>query len=69
MRLYEIKVRGSFQQWIDLDSVTQVRFETFTGPPHIPGPNLTLTLGQAVIDVINPIEIKEIALILGITIP
>jgi hypothetical protein len=65
MRLFQINSEKQGKEWVNLDAVTLV---TYLNGERRPA-HLELLLFNGVVRVTDPNEIKEIALILGITIP
>jgi hypothetical protein len=66
MRLFEVKLDKNSTTWVNLDSVVKAMYAS---PAH-GGPQLTLELpGGDPVQVRDASDIKNIALILGITIP
>ena len=63
MRLYKINTGERRPQWINLDSVVQAEYFS----PTNGGPKLHLDFQSGAYDVIDPDDIKNVALILGIS--
>jgi hypothetical protein len=63
MRLFQINAGGTSRRWIDLDSATQVFYPADASTPT----TIKLLIGQAEINVADPDKVKEIAVILGIS--
>jgi hypothetical protein len=63
MRLFKVNAVTRSPLWVNLDSVVQVTYRS----PTDGGPKLELELQSGGYDVLDPDDIKNVALILGIS--